>query len=64
MSQAASTAAPTEGKPVDNSFTLTDNRTGKSYKLPVLKGTIGPDVIDVRKLYSDTDCPVASGLLH
>jgi citrate synthase len=55
MSQADSQAAP-EGKPADNSFTLTDNRTGKSHKLPVLKGTLGPDVIDVRKLYGDTDC--------
>ncbi|HEX8232234.1 MAG TPA: citrate synthase [Caulobacteraceae bacterium] len=28
---------------------------GKDYELPVLKGTLGPDVIDVRKLYADTD---------
>ena len=39
-----------------DTFTLTDNRTGKAYELPVLKGTLGPDVIDVRKLYSDTGC--------
>jgi citrate synthase len=26
-----------------------------SYDLPILKGSTGPDVIDVRKLYSDTD---------
>ncbi|MCH7937348.1 MAG: citrate (Si)-synthase [Proteobacteria bacterium] len=37
-------------------FTLTDNRTGKSYELPILKGTLGPDVIDVRKLYAQTNC--------
>ena len=37
-------------------FTLTDNKSGKSYELPVLKGTLGPDVIDVRKLYGDTGC--------
>ena len=28
---------------------------GKSYDLPILKGSTGPDVIDVRKLYGDTD---------
>jgi citrate synthase len=27
----------------------------KTLELPILKGTIGPDVIDVRKLYADTD---------
>ena len=27
----------------------------KSLQLPVLKGTVGPDVIDVRKLYADGD---------
>ena len=39
-----------------DTFTLTDNRTGKSIELPILKGTVGPDVIDVRKLYTETDC--------
>ncbi|HEX9703059.1 MAG TPA: citrate synthase [Rhodospirillales bacterium] len=38
------------------SFTLTDNRTGKSVELPVMSGTLGPDVIDVRKLYPQTGC--------
>jgi citrate synthase len=28
---------------------------GKSFELPVLKGTAGPDVVDVRKLYADAD---------
>jgi citrate synthase len=28
---------------------------GKTHELPVLKGTTGPDVVDVRKLYSDAD---------
>ncbi|NQV45322.1 MAG: citrate (Si)-synthase [Rhodospirillales bacterium] len=40
----------------NDSFTLTDNRSGKSYELPVLHATAGPDVIDVRKLYADSDC--------
>jgi len=35
-------------------FTLTDNKTGMSYELPVMSGTLGPDVIDVRKLYAET----------
>lgn len=35
------------------SVSVTDNRNGTSWDLPVLKGTIGPDVVDVRKLYSD-----------
>ena len=37
-------------------FTLTDNETGKSWELPVLEGTMGPKVIDVRRLYADTGC--------
>ena len=34
--------------------TLTDNSTGKSYNFPVLEGTTGPEVIDIRKLYAET----------
>ncbi|PIW29994.1 MAG: citrate (Si)-synthase [Rhodospirillales bacterium CG15_BIG_FIL_POST_REV_8_21_14_020_66_15] len=37
-------------------FTLTDNRNGKSYELPVMDASVGPSVIDVRKLYAETDC--------
>jgi citrate synthase len=37
-------------------FTLTDNRNGNSYELPVIPGTTGPDVVDVRRLYAETDC--------
>jgi citrate synthase len=33
--------------------TVTDNSTGKSVELPMLSGTIGPKVIDIRKLYAD-----------
>jgi citrate synthase len=33
--------------------TLTD-ATGKQIQLPIIEGTIGPSVIDVRKLYNDT----------
>src|ERR1700692_1573857 len=34
--------------------TLTDNTTGRSWELPMMGGTMGPKVIDVRKLYADT----------
>ncbi len=43
-------------KATKDSFTLTDNRTGTAYELPVHHATAGPDVIDVRKLYAETDC--------
>ncbi len=39
-----------------NFFTLTDNGSGDSWKLPVLEGSVGPKVIDVRSLYADTNC--------
>jgi citrate synthase len=35
-------------------MTLTDNSTGKSYDFPVLQGSVGPKVIDVRSLYAKT----------
>ncbi|MDJ0683414.1 MAG: citrate synthase [Alphaproteobacteria bacterium] len=34
--------------------TLVDHQSGKSIDLPVLSGSIGPDVIDIRKLYAET----------
>ena len=37
-----------------NSFTLFNNETGKSYNIPVIKGSDGPDVLDIRKLYQQT----------
>ena len=39
---------------VTGTMTLTDNENGKSVELPVLGGTIGPRVIDIRKLYAQT----------
>ena len=38
----------------EKTFTITNDQTGESHKLPVLHGTLGPDVIDVRKLYAQT----------
>ncbi len=38
----------------DKTFTLINDETGDRIKLPVLEGSEGPAVIDVRKLYSQT----------
>ena len=35
-------------------MTLTDNDSGSSYELPVIDGSVGPDVLDIRKLYGET----------
>ena len=40
--------------PAAEEVTLADEATGKSIALPVLSGSLGPKVIDVRKLYDDT----------
>jgi citrate synthase len=34
--------------------TLKDHRNGKSFDLPVIDGTVGPSVVDVRRLYGET----------
>ncbi|NKD76548.1 citrate (Si)-synthase [Haematospirillum sp. H1815] len=34
--------------------TVTDNRNGKSWEYPVMDGSIGPSVVDIRKFYADT----------
>ncbi|MGB4100595.1 MAG: citrate synthase [Alphaproteobacteria bacterium] len=39
---------------VSGSVTLTDDQSGKSWKLDKIEGSVGPQVIDVRKLYGDT----------
>mgnify|MGYP006179611281 CR=1 FL=1 len=44
-----------ENKDTDNKpFTLFNNETGQSYEIPVLSGTQGPKVLDIRSLYKDT----------
>jgi citrate synthase len=37
-----------------NTMTLTDNASGESWELPVMEGSVGPKVIDIRKLYAQT----------
>jgi citrate synthase len=39
---------------VNGSVTLTDNATGKSWNFDKLDGTVGPQVIDIRKLHAET----------
>jgi citrate synthase len=47
----AAKSTPASGKkPVK----LSDPNSGKSWDLPLMSGSLGPDVIDVRKLYGDT----------
>ena len=41
-------------KKADYTLTLSNNNTGKSFELPVLDGTLGPSVIDIRHLYAET----------
>ena len=35
-------------------FTLFNNETGQSFEIPILSGTEGPNVLDIRSLYKDT----------
>ena len=41
---------------IKNSETASLTTRGKTIKLPLLKGTAGPDVIDIRSLYRETGC--------
>ncbi len=41
------------GTGTSHSVTITLDGTNKSAKLPLIAGTIGPDVADIRKLYND-----------
>jgi citrate synthase len=34
--------------------TLTDNETGKSYEFPIIHGTVGPRLVDIRKMYGES----------
>ena len=50
-SAAGSTA---KAKKTNETVTLSDNTTGKSVVLPLLSGTVGPKVVDIRTLYGET----------
>ena len=38
----------------NKTFTLFNNETGQSYEIPILSGSEGPNVLDIRSLYKDT----------
>jgi citrate synthase len=40
--------------PKQRTVTITDNTNGNSFDLPILEGTCGPDVIDIRTLYKQS----------
>ena len=48
------TTAAGKGFTVAKTVTLKDDQSGKSWKFPVLSGTTGPDVFDIRKFYAET----------
>ena len=50
----ARTAARRGYADASKGFVLTDHGTGKTYNFPRMVGTVGPDVIDIRKLYGQT----------
>lgn len=50
MTQATTAAATT----TEETVTLTDNRSGRTWDLPISDGSMGPSVVDVRKFYADT----------
>ncbi|MDX1922175.1 MAG: citrate synthase [Alphaproteobacteria bacterium] len=54
MSNLPPTPAFVPAKPSGETVTLTEDSTGKSYKLNMYNGSIGPKVIDISKLYSET----------
>jgi citrate synthase len=45
---------PTVKSAAADTVTLIDNSTGKSFDLPLIRGTEGPPVLDIRKLYQET----------
>ena len=47
--------APAAEAPSKDSVTVTDNATGTTLTTPVLRGTAGPGVIDIRQLYARLD---------
>ncbi|HKX11427.1 MAG TPA: citrate synthase [Stellaceae bacterium] len=52
MNAQSSTAKP--AAKTNQNVTLTDNSSGKQVVLPLMSGTVGPKVIDIRHLYTET----------
>ncbi len=51
----AETRVPTKKIGNKDTVTFTDNASGKSVDFPVMDGTVGPRVVDIRKLYGEMD---------
>ncbi len=51
MSEVSSATKPAASGDV---VVLKDQRTGRNFELPLIDGSVGPSVIDIRKLYADT----------
>ena len=47
-------SAKIESAAQTDSVTLIDNASNKSVELPLLHGTEGPKVVDIRRLYAET----------
>lgn len=47
-------SAASAQKEPSKTVTLRDNETGKEYEFPIMDGSTGPRVIDIRKLYGET----------
>ncbi|MDY0028575.1 MAG: citrate synthase [Pseudobdellovibrionaceae bacterium] len=39
----------------EKTFTFTNDQTGEKWTFPVVEGTLGPDTVDIRSFYEDTD---------
>ena len=50
----AKTSAAKPAAQTNENVTLTDNSNGKQVVLPLVSGTVGPKVIDIRHLYTET----------
>lgn len=50
------TESPAKQRQVEaNRFTLLDNKTGESFQLDGISGSVGPDVVDIRNLFATTN---------
>ena len=54
MSPDAAAKAKAKAEPSADTVTVKDSASGKAFDLPLHHGTLGPSVIDIRKLYTDT----------
>src|SRR5580658_8822806 len=53
MDSKTATATRAKAPAAKETVTITDNSSGQSAELPLLSGTLGPKVVDIRRLYSD-----------